>query len=83
MSVPLCTPQSSIISTSGPTAARISGRTSMVAGLVSSCRPPWLETQMVVNPHSRARTASSGLQIPCRQFYDNKNEELNIFIYFP
>ena len=29
--------------------------------LVSSCRPPWLLTQMVVKPASRALTASSGL----------------------
>ena len=36
----------------------------MVAGEVSSCLPPWLLTQMVVKPHSSARTASSGLQIP-------------------
>ena len=36
----------------------------MVAGLVSSCRPPWLETQMVVKPACRALRASSGLQIP-------------------
>ena len=36
----------------------------MVAGLVSSWRPPWFDTQMVVKPASRARTASSGLQIP-------------------
>ena len=53
-----------MISTSGPTAVRMEGRTSMVAGLVSSCRAPWLDTHLVVNPVSTALTASSGRHTP-------------------
>ena len=64
MSVPRMIPPSSTIGTSGPTAARISGSTSMVGGAVSSWRPPWFETQIELKPVATARAASAPRATP-------------------
>jgi len=63
-SVPRRIPPSRKIGISPFTSAAIAGRTSMVAGVLSNCRPPWFETTMAAAPTSMAHRASSGCRMP-------------------
>mmetsp|Transcript_2440 Transcript_2440/g.8579 ORF Transcript_2440/g.8579 Transcript_2440/m.8579 type:complete len:218 (-) Transcript_2440:579-1232(-) len=63
-SVPRITPPSRYTSARPPTAETMAGSTSMVAGTVSSCRAPWLLTQMPSTPWRTASSASSGVMTP-------------------
>ncbi len=47
-----------------PTAARMAGRTSMVAGDGSNWRPPWLDTTTPSSPIASAFSASAGCMTP-------------------
>ena len=47
-----------------PAASTTVGSASIVAGVVSRLRPPWLETITPASPSAAARRASSGARIP-------------------
>ena len=53
-SLPRRMPPSITTSTSSPTASAIEGSTRIGAGVPSMLLPPWLETESVVTPASRA-----------------------------
>jgi hypothetical protein len=59
-SAPCLIPESTTKATEGPTASRTGAIRSTVATARSSCRPPWLDSQMPSTPSSAARSASAG-----------------------
>ena len=64
MSVPRRIPPSTSTATRPSTAATTSGSTSIEAGALSSCLPPWLETITPAAPCSTASAASSPRSTP-------------------
>src|SRR3954454_4963677 len=63
-SLPRRTPPSSSTSTCSPTASATAGRARMAAGVPSRLLPPWLDTEIAVQPASTARLASSTRMTP-------------------
>jgi hypothetical protein len=62
--MPRRTPPSTTSSARSPTASAMSHSASAGAMAVSSCRPPWLLTQIPSQPSSVARIASSVRRMP-------------------
>jgi hypothetical protein len=78
-STPRLTPPSRRIGTRPPTASEHRDRTSIAAGAVSICLPPWFDTTMPLAPFSTADFASSARQIPLRITGNVVSERVRVY----
>src|SRR5699024_7801685 len=77
ISAPDITPESRMISMSGPASARTSAKACSETGARSSWRPPWLDTTSPSAPASMERRASSAVNTPLTKSLPGQTERIH------